>query len=201
MSGVDWNKVRERLESVRTAVERGWAPEPEEAKRILQARAGALAREVAEPRAAETLDLVAFVLAEETYGVESSFVREISALTDLTPMPCTPAFVLGIVNVRGEILSVLDIRKFFELPERGLTDLNKVIVLQSGDMSFAVLADSILGVRSVPLAEIQPSLPTLKGIREKYLRGVTHERMVVLDAGKLLADETIIVQEEAEQRE
>jgi purine-binding chemotaxis protein CheW len=195
-AAIDWNQVRQRVESARAAVERVWAPEPEEAKRILKARARALAREPEKAQAADTLELVEFLLAHETYAVESHHVREVYPLENLTPLPCTPAFVLGIVNLRGEILSVIDIKKFFDLPEKGLTDLNKVIVLQSDGMSFGILADVILGIRRVPLSEIQPSLPTLTGIREKYLKGVTRERTVLLDAEKLLADEKIIVREQ-----
>jgi len=116
----------------------------------------------------------------------------------LTPLPGTPVFVLGIINIRGEILSVIDIKKFFELPDKGLTDLNKVIVLQSENMLFGILADTIVGARQIPLTAIQPSLPTLTGIREEYLKGVTAERTVVLDAEKLLADEKITVQEQVE---
>ena len=137
-----------------------------------------------------------FLLAYETYAIESRCVREVYPLQNLTPLPCTPAFVLGIVNVRGEMLSVLDIKKFFGLPEKGLTDLNKLIVLDSGAMRFGILADAIVGVRHIPLAEIQPSLPTLTGIREEYLKGVTAGRIVILDAEKLIADEKIVVQEQ-----
>lgn len=193
---IDWREVHQRLEAARVASERAWAPDAEEAKRILKARAKALARETGKAEAADALELVEFLLAHERYAVESRYVREVYPLENLTPLPCTPAFVLGIVNIRGEILSVLDIKKFFDLPEKGLTDLNKVIVLQSGNMLFGILADAILGVRRIPIAEIQPSLPTLTGIREKYLKGVTPERTVVLDAEKLLTDETIIVQEQ-----
>ena len=105
---------------------------------------------------------------------------------------------LGIVNVRGEILSVIDLKKFFELPEKGLTDLDKVIVLEAENMRFGILADAVPGVRRVPVGEIQPSLPTLTGVREAYLKGVTVERMVILDADKLLADERIIVLEQVD---
>jgi len=63
-------------------------------------------------------------------------------------------------------------------------------------MEFGILADTILGVRNMPLGDLQPSLPTLTGIREEYLRGVTRERVVVLDARKLLSDEKIIVNEQ-----
>ncbi|PKO83460.1 MAG: chemotaxis protein CheW [Betaproteobacteria bacterium HGW-Betaproteobacteria-11] len=193
----DWRAIHRRLDTVRAGIERMGAPNAEETQRILRTRAQTLAQEpVKAEAAAESLEVVEFLLAYEKYAVESRYVREVYPLENLTPLPCTPAFVLGIVSVRGEITSVIDIKKFFDLPEKGLTDLNQVIVLQTQDMVFGVLADAILGVRHLSLAEIQPSLPTLTGIREKYLRGVTPERIVVLDAEKLLTGEQIIVQEQ-----
>lgn len=198
-TAIDWREVERRLEAAQAAVERVWAPSPEETRRILKARAEVLARQPAQAEAAgEHLEVVEFVLAYEHYAVETRYVREVYPLENLTPLPCTPAFVLGVVNLRGEILSVIDLKKFFELPEKGLTDLNKVIVLQSGNMLFGILADAVAGVRRVPLAGIQLSLPTLTGVREAYLKGVTAERTVILDAEKLLADEKIIVQEQVE---
>ncbi len=198
-SGFNWREVQRRVEIARAAMARGWAPDAEEVKRILKARAQALAREPAKTEAGDdTIEVVEFVLAYEKYAVETRHVREVYPLENLTPLPCTPAFVLGIVNVRGEILSVIDLKKFFELPEKGLTDLNKVIVLKSENMLFGILADSVVGAKRVRVADIQPSLPTLTGVREAYLKGVTSERTVILDAEKLLADEKIIVQEQVD---
>jgi purine-binding chemotaxis protein CheW len=187
------------MEASQVTADRGFSPTPEEEKTILRARARALAREPERKDALEeALDVVEFLLSYETYGIESSCVLEVYPLKDLTPLPCTPPFVLGIINVRGRILSVIDLKKFFDLPERGLTDLNKVIILHSDGMEFGILTDSILGVRRVPLSALQPSLPTLTGVREDYLKGVTQERVVILDAGKLLSDKSIIVHEEVE---
>ena len=194
---IDWREIHQRLETARAGVERLWTPDAGETQRILKARAQALAREPEKAQAADArVEVLEFFLAHEKYAVESRHVREVYPLENLTPLPCTPPFVLGIVNLRGEIVSVLDIKKFFDLPETGLTDLNKVIVLQSGAMLFGILADTIVGVRRIPVDKIQPSLPTLAGIREKYLRGITPDRTVLLDAGKLLADEQIILQEQ-----
>jgi purine-binding chemotaxis protein CheW len=123
----------------------------------------------------------------------------VAVLESLTPLPCVPAFVLGIVNLRGEMLSVIDLKRFFELPDKGLGDLNKIIVLRSEEVLFSVLADAIVGVRRVMLADIHPSLPTLTGIRKDYLKGITPERLIVLDTEKLLADERIVVREEVEE--
>lgn len=196
-TAIDWSEVHRRLEIAQAAIERGWRPASEEKKRVLKARAITLAQEPEEEAAAEEyLEIVEFFLAYEKYGIDSSYVREVYPLKELTPMPCAPPFVLGIINVRGQILSVIDIKKFFDLPEKGLTDLNKVIILHSDSTEFGILADVILGVHSVSLSELQPSLPTLTGIRQEYLKGVTKERLVVLDAAKLLCDKRIIIHEE-----
>lgn len=195
---IDWSEVKQRLETARITIERIWAPTAEETKRVLEQRARLLAREPVRAESDdEWIEVVEFALAHERYAVASEHVREVYPLEELTPLPCTPAFVLGIVNLRGEILSVIDIKKFFDLPEKGLTDLNKVIVLESEGMVFGIVADAIGGVRRISRAGIQPSLPTLTGIREDYLQGVTAERVVVLDGEKLLNDEKLIVNEQA----
>src|SRR3972149_6870028 len=191
---IDWNEVHRRIENVRKVLERDWAPPPEKKREILRTRAKALARQEKEKDIpGDHIEIVQFLLANETYGIESSFVQEVYPLRDLTPIPGPPPFVLGIINVRGKIVSILDIRKFFDLPEKGLTDLNKVLILNGHNMEFGLLADAVLGVRKIRANELQASLPTLTGIREQYLKGVTKERFVILDAEKLLADKKIIV--------
>jgi purine-binding chemotaxis protein CheW len=65
-------------------------------------------------------------------------------------------------------------------------------------MDLGILADDVVGVRSVPVSQLQAALPTLSGIGQEYLRGVTGDRLVVLDAGKILGDPKVIVQEEIE---
>lgn len=164
---------------------------------ILRERARALAR----PRetaglAVASLELLEFRLALESYALETRHVREVYPLKDLTPVPCTPAFVRGIVNVRGRIIPVIDIKKFFDLPDQGLTDLHRIILVQGNGLEIGLLADEIDGVRSVPIGALQASLSTLTGIRADYLKGVTADRLVVLDLDRLLADPKIIVHEE-----
>jgi purine-binding chemotaxis protein CheW len=194
---VDWKDIRRRLEKVRSVIEQGSMPDAGEEKKVLRERARALAREPEKEASREELEIIEFLLARERYGVESSYVREVSLLTDLTPVPCTPSFVLGVINVRGQIISVIDLKKFFELPERGLGDLDRVIILRSEEMEFGVLADSIIGVRNIPASGLQPSLPTLTGIREEYLKGIfAGDRTIILDAGRLLADRKLVINEQ-----
>lgn len=169
----------------------------EDKKQILRTRAQALAKEpVKEDPSAEYFEVIEFLLGHERYGIETRYIREVYPLRDLTPLPCTPPFVAGIVNLRGEIISLIDLKVFFELPEKELTDLNKVVVLQNSDVEFGILADEVSGVRRLPAAKVQQSLPTLTDIRAEYLKGVTEDMLIILDAEKILSDKKIIVHEE-----
>ena len=165
---------------------------------VLKERAAKIGREPEQAAAGECLVVVEFSLMSERFAVESKYVQEICPLKEISLLPCVPPFVAGIMNVRGRIVPVVDIRRFFEFPTKGLTDLNRVIVLASGDTEFGILADSIHGMRHISAERLQPSLPTLTGIREEYLKGVTGDGLVVLDGAKLLSDGRIFVNEEVE---
>jgi len=200
MASVSWEDVLRRLEASRAATEHGFTPSPEEKRRILRDRARALAKGAVEegPASGKTLDVVEFLLAGEHYAIESEYVRAIRPLKDLTLLPCTPGFVSGITNVQGQILSVIDLKKLFDIPDAGLTSLNKIVIARMGTMELGILADDVLGVRSVPVESLQPSLSTTKGIQAEYLRGVTSDRLIVLDIGRILSDRRLIVQEKVE---
>ncbi len=195
-SAIDWTEIHRRMERARERLDQRWAADPEEKKKVLRDRAKALAREAEKEGPEEYVEVLEFLLAYERYGIEPVHIREVCVLKDITPLPGTPPFVSGIMNLRGKALSVLNLKKFFDLPEKGLGDFNKVIVLSSAGMEFGVLADAILGIRRIRTGDLQPALPTLTGIREDYLKGVTGDRLVVLDGGKVLADKRILVHEE-----
>jgi purine-binding chemotaxis protein CheW len=168
-------------------------------KKILRERANTLSRT---PESlvtmVEMLEVLEFRLAQESYAVETRYVSEVYPLKDLTPLPGTPAFMPGVVNVRGRITPVIDIKRFFELPDKGLTDLHRIILINGNDMEIGLLADSIVGVYAIPADGLQTSLPTLTNIRNDYLKGITAERLIVLDMHSILTDPRIIVHEEVE---
>jgi purine-binding chemotaxis protein CheW len=150
-------EVYSRLKTARAIIESGSVPTLEEKKKILRARAKALAQEPKEEKVnKERIEVVEFLLAHENYGIESVYIREVHPLKELTPLPCTPPFVLGIINVRGQILSVIDLKTFFALPTQELTNLNKVIIVHNDKIEFGLLADAIVGVRWVLPQDIQP---------------------------------------------
>ena len=193
---IDWEAIHRRLAVTAAAISGGLLHDPEEIRRILNARARAAAKPPVKPDDAERFEVLAFSLAGETYGVETCHVREVCQLKDLTAVPCTPPFVAGVMNLRGQILAIVDLGKFFELPSRGLTELNRVIVLRGGDNELGLLADSVDGVRSVAASDLQEGLPTLTGIRERFLKGVTGRMLAVLDGDRLLSDAGLKVNEQ-----
>src|SRR5450759_498339 len=193
---IDWEAIHRRLAVAAMGISEGFEHGPDEIRRILQARARAAAKPPVMPDDAERLQVLAFSLAGETYGVETCHVREVCLLKDLTGIPCTPPFVAGVMNLRGQILAIVDLREFFGLPARGLTELNRVIVLRGGATEFGLLADSIDGVRSVRASDLQESLPTLTGIRERFLKGITGQMLAVLAGGRLLAAAGLKVNEQ-----
>ncbi|MBI2382229.1 MAG: purine-binding chemotaxis protein CheW [Gammaproteobacteria bacterium] len=159
----------------------------------LSARAKALARIPETREAEEWLELLVFELGTECYALETAHISEVLPLRQLTPLPGTPSHVLGIVNSRGRLLAVIDMRHWFELPIQGLSDRNNLVVLQGGGMEFAVLADRVQGVRLAARSRLTPELANLSGIRAAYLLGLSEEGWIVLDGGKLLGDPRIAV--------
>lgn len=167
--------------------------------RILKERAQLLAKEiVAAEDGSERVEVIEYELANERFAFELSQVCEVQALKELTPVPCTPSYIAGIVNFGGQILTVVNLKEFFGLAKQSLSDMSKVIVVQSGRMKFGVLADRLVGVRIVAASDIQPSLPTLTDVRQSYLRGVTADRLVILSIEKLCANEDIVINEQVE---
>ena len=169
----------------------------EEKRTILRARAKSLAQEPEKQgETEESLEVLAFLLAHETYAVETRFIREVYPLTELTPLPCTPDYISGIINIRGQILTIIDMKKFFDLPEKGITNLNRVIVVQQEDMELGILADEIIGIRNIPKSALNPPLPTMTGIHAGYIKGVDGEGIILLDMERFLNDRQLIVHEE-----
>ena len=165
-------------------------------REVLEERARQLARVPEEPaRAGEVLELVGFVLAGERYAIESRFVREVARLTRFTPVPGTPDFVLGITNLRGEILALFDLRHLLGIVTEGVTDLGRIVVLGEHRREFGLLADAaseILYLSGASLA--QTATPWARA----YLRGVGPDGLVVLSGVALLNDPRLTIDAGAE---
>jgi purine-binding chemotaxis protein CheW len=194
---VNWQEAYSRLEQTRRTLETGGSLPPEEVKRILRERAQALAKPLAEARSpAELLDLLVFSFAGERYAIETAYVMEVIPLRELTPVPCTPPFILGVVNHRGRILPVLDLRRLFELAGHGIANGGRVVAVEVGGMAFGIFADAVAGSVRLGADEVAPPPLTLAGDRQAFIRGVTGGMVAVLDLEALASDARIAVNEE-----
>lgn len=143
----------------------------------------------------EKMDTLEFMLSNEKYAIDSTYVSEVVKIKDLTPLPCTPSFILGIINRRGQILSVIDIKKFFNMPEKGITNLNRVIIVKHEEIEVGILTDEIVGNSAIDLDVLQTKVPSVNEIADNYILGLAKERFIILDIKELLLDEKIRVNE------
>ncbi|KDE56136.1 chemotaxis protein CheW [Methanoculleus sp. MH98A] len=161
---------------------------------ILAERARAFARPE-EETGGETpfSELLTFRLADREYAIKTQYIREVFIMHEITPVPGVPDFIAGICAVRGEIISVVDLRALFSIPKHGLTDLNRVIVLSDGTVTFGILADYITDIYIRPTDQFSPVEPETTPIKQRYLLGVTDESVLVLDAAAILGDPAMVV--------
>jgi purine-binding chemotaxis protein CheW len=189
---IDWTAVRLRMDVAGMEMDDALDPPKAKAKAIMDARAKALAKPVVSAAKTAGVDVVVFTLARETYAVESIYVREVVALTDYTPIPGVPDFVMGVANLRGEVLAVMDLRRFFNLPRQGIADLHRIVVLGKTRAEFGIIADTTLGQMTWPKTDVLPARD-VTGMRSNFIMGVTRDAALILDGGKLLADERFTI--------
>ena len=150
-------------------------------------------------RQEETTQIIVFKLGEEEFGVDILQVREIEKLDQgITRVPKAP-FVEGVINLRGEIIPIVDLRVRFGLtvPELGLD--SRVIIVEVGEALVGMLVDAVVEVLRIPVSAIEPPPPITKGVDSYYLAGVAklEDRLIVL----LNLERTLSPEEEKELRE
>jgi purine-binding chemotaxis protein CheW len=136
--------------------------------------------------------LVVFQLGSELYGVEISRVHEIIRLQTVTRVPRAPAFVEGVINLRGKVIPVVDMRRRFGMPIAEHTRASRIVVVEIGDQVVGVVVDSVSEVLRVSTATVEPPSPVVAGIDSEYLNGIAKlpERLVILlDLDRVLARE------------
>lgn len=169
-------------------------PDRQDVEQILRERAKQLAIPVLDDTPDEdSIEVLEFLLSGERYAIPMEYVKEVALLREITPLPGTPPFILGIISLRGSIISIVDLRHILGLPSRGLTDYNRVIVMQGEKMSFGVLADAIIMTRSISAGAINRPPPTVSGIGASYLTGVLPGPLMVIDARAMLTDPKMVV--------
>jgi purine-binding chemotaxis protein CheW len=190
---IDWAAIRERLARA-TSATGAMEPNSPEARRLLDDRARKLAEPLPEqPRAGETLLVVTFALAGERYAIEARWVREITRFVDFTPVPGSAGFLVGVTNLRGEIVAVFNLRRFFGLSDTAVTDLSRVVVIGEDRNEFGILADQVHDIRSLREKDVLEPPGSTPSAGRPYVRGVTRDALIVLDGTRLLRDERLYI--------
>ncbi|MGR5235481.1 chemotaxis protein CheW [Vibrio alfacsensis] len=140
----------------------------------------------------EVLQWVTFQLEEETYGINVMQVREVLRYTEIAPVPGAPDYVLGIINLRGNVVTVIDTRSRFGLVEGEVTDNTRIIVIESERQVIGILVDSVAEVVYLRSSEIDttPSVGTDESA--KFIQGVSNrdgKLLILVDLNKLLSED------------
>jgi purine-binding chemotaxis protein CheW len=189
---VDWPALREQLQRLQIVDDDSEAASGRR-RDVLHERAELLAR----PGAvtvddASLLAVLEFALGDEHYAVAATAVREITRAKTLTPVPGTPPHIAGVMPVRGRIVAVLDLASLIAAPAAEPGQEAFAVVLKGEDSEFAVIAELVVGLRTLSTAGLQVDVSALVGARRTYLLGVTQDRVAVLDAERLLSDEALV---------
>lgn len=150
----------------------------------------------------EELKVIVFSLADEQYGIEVDKVKTIERIMPMTRVPKTPPFVKGVINLRGVVVPVIDLRGRFGLPESEYTNDSRIIIVAVGDLEVGMIVDSASDVVDVDSDSIVDPPEVVGGIKAKYLRGIAKmedERLLVmLNLQEVLNKSEIVQLEEME---
>lgn len=133
-----------------------------------------------------------FSLGNEYYGIEIRYVTEIVGMQPITEVPELPEYIRGLINLRGKIIPVMDVRLRFKKPPKEYNDRTCIIVVDIRDISIGLVIDSVSEVLSIPEGDIVPQPEFNTSIKNKYIKGigkVGNDVKLILDCNKLLTDE------------
>ncbi|WP_211745925.1 chemotaxis protein CheW [Paenibacillus sp. Marseille-Q4541] len=151
---------------------------------------------------AEDMKVIVFKLGTEEYGIEVERVQTIERMLPVTRVPKTYSFVKGVVNLRGVVIPVIDLRGRFSLPESEYTDQTRIIIVSVSDMQVGFIVDSANDVVDINESNIENPPEIVGGIKAKYLRGVAklgEERLLImLNLHEVLNKSEIIMLESME---
>jgi len=135
---------------------------------------------------------VTFKLENETYGINVMQVQEVLRVSEIAPVPGAPDYVIGIINLRGNVVTVVDTRRRFGLVSKELDDSSRIVIIETEDQVVGILVDSVAEVIEIPASEIEtaPNVGTEES--SKYILGVTSresELFILVDLNKFLSED------------
>ena len=140
----------------------------------------------------ETIQWVKFGLSGENYGIRVHKVQEIQRYSEISPIPGAPSYVIGIINLRGNVISVLNTREKFALPESEVTDDTRIVILEVGKQVIGILVDSVAEVISLQSSDVDIAPNVGNDETAKFIEGVSNkdgELLILLDVDKILNED------------
>ena len=137
----------------------------------------------------ELLQLVGFQLGNEEYGIDILKVQEINRVTEITKIPQSPEYVEGVINLRGNIIPIIDLRKRFQMPEREHDKQTRIVVGEIDDRTVGFIVDAVSEVIRLPANTVEPPPEIVSGEKAQYIKGVGKlegRLLMLLDINKIL---------------
>lgn len=154
-----------------------------------------MASEAVKTEAIDGGKFLTFLLKEEEYGIEILRVREIMGLIDITPVPQTPNYVKGVINLRGKVFPVIDLRTKFEMPSADYTEETCIVVVDLDNFQMGIIIDTVLEVLDIKSEAIEPAPSFGAKVDTDYIYGmgkIDDKVKILLDITKVLTTEELV---------
>lgn len=148
--------------------------------------------EVAENKDDSIVQWVTFYLDNEKYGIKVMQVQEVLRMTEIAPVPGAPDYVIGIINLRGNVVTVIDTRRRFGLMDAEASDETRIVIVEADNNVVGILVDSVAAVVDLRESEVETAPNVGNDESSKYIQGVSSqgdELLILVDVNKLLSDE------------
>jgi len=144
----------------------------------------------------ELVECITFTLGGEEFAFETGYASEVIRVPKLVKLPGNSTLIIGVFNLRGEIVAAMDIRPMLGIPDPALTRSARIIVVKGKNFTTGILTEAVLGVQAIPLGQFEPVVKSVDTSAREFLRGQIHrgkEMTMLLDIAKLLDSPALIV--------
>jgi len=139
----------------------------------------------------ELLQLVSFTIGQEEFGLNIQRIQEINRVVEITRVPNSPEFVIGVINLRGKVIPIIDLRRRFGFPPKESDKNTRIIVVELDNMVVGFIVDAVREVIRIPKSITEPPPPIIAGIGSEYIISVAkmeNRLLILLDIERLLRD-------------
>ncbi len=130
----------------------------------------------------EIIQVVSFRLGNEEYGVDIAQVQEIIRMVEITHVPRAPKFMEGVINLRGQLIPIIDLRTRFGMPRIDATKNTRIVVTEIGNKRVGIVVDSVSEVLNIPIENVEDAPEMIAGVGTEYIQGVgkINERLIIM---------------------